>query len=268
VTKAEQRRAATRERRLARYQAVIDLYQQGTDMRAIADQLGMSCRTVRRYLTANGFPEMAQRRKRPSILDPHVPYLERRWTAGCRNGTQLYREIAAKGFAGSCSLVRQWAGKMRKEDQQMIVPGKPSARPRSRAVRPWSAQYAVWLLLKDLETLSAEKRAALRRMLDASPALPRAYGFAQSFLQIVRHRLSKALEPWLKAVLENGIAELSGFARSLNKDIDAVLAALSLPWSNGQVEGQVNRLKLIKRQMYGRAKFDLLRLRVLAYADP
>ncbi len=74
------------------------------------------------------------------------------------------------------------------------------------------------------------------------------------------------MEPWLTAVIESKIPELNGFARSLSRDKDAVLAALSLPWSNGQVEGQVNRLKLIKRQMYGRAKFDLLRLRVLAHS--
>jgi transposase len=105
-------------------------------------------------------------------------------------------------------------------------------------------------------------------MLDASPALRRVYNFAQAFIRIVRHRLSKALKPWLSAVTENKIPELSSFARSLARDKNAVLAALSLPWSNGQVEGQVNRLKLVKHQMYGRANFDLLRLRVLVYSGP
>jgi transposase len=268
LTKAEQMKAATRERRLARYQAITDLAEQGANMRAIARQSGMSRRTIGRYLRAGDFPEMAQRRKRPSILDPYLPHLRRRWMAGCRNGTQLYREVAAKGFRGSCSLVRQWAAKMRREDPESIGPGRPSTKRRRRGVRPWSAQYAVWLLLKDPEALADDKRAALQRMLRASPAVACAHTLAQAFLRIVRERLPEALEPWLKMVLENRIPELSGFARSLNRDIEAVVAALSLPWSNGQVEGQVNRLKLIKRQMYGRAKFDLLRLRVLAYSGP
>ena len=100
-------------------------------------------------------------------------------------------------------------------------------------------------------------------MLNASVKLQCAYNFAQSFIRMVRYRLSRSLQPWLTTVIENKISELSTFAYSLRRDKNAVLAALSLPWSNGQVEGQVNRLKLIKRQMYGRAKFDLLRLRVL-----
>ena len=115
----------------------------------------------------------------------------------------------------------------------------------------------------DPEELSADKKAALERMLAVSPEVQKAYCFGQEFLRIVRQRLSKALDPWMAAVIEYDIPELSDFARSLGRDKEAVLAALELSWSNGQVEGQVNRLKLIKRQMYGRAKFDLLRARVL-----
>jgi transposase len=267
LTKAEQRKAATRERRLARYQTVMNLREQGVETRAMARQLRMSRKTIKRYLTAGGFPEMAQRRKRKSVLDPYLPYLAQRWVAGCRNGAQLYREIAANGFTGSRPLVGRWAAKRRKEDPKPVAPHDPPAKPKHRGIRPWSAQHAVWLLLKEPESLSAERRAALERMLAASATLRSAHGFAQTFIQIIRGRLAEALEPWLKAVVESKLPPLTGFAGSLTKDINAVLAALSLPWSNGQVEGQVNRLKLIKRQMYGRAKFDLLRLRVLAYSD-
>jgi len=105
-------------------------------------------------------------------------------------------------------------------------------------------------------------------MLAASSTVQRAYNFGQAFLRIVRQRLSRALEPWLRAAVEHNIPELNGFARSLEQDKGAVLAALTLSWSNGQVEGQVNRLKLIKRQMYGRAQLDLLRLRALAPSGP
>jgi transposase len=105
-------------------------------------------------------------------------------------------------------------------------------------------------------------------MLSTSPVLRQAYEFAQEFIEMIRQRLPAALEPWLAAVIKNRIPELASFARSLEKDKKAVLAALTLPWSNGQVEGHVTRLKLIKRQMYGRAHFDLLRVRVLSYSGP
>jgi transposase len=246
----------------------MDLREQGVKIRAIARQLGMSRETVRRYIQADGFPETSKRRKRRSILDPYLPYLKQRWMAGCRNGVQLYREIQKKGYSGSRPLVSRWAAEMRKQYPRPRPSRKAPARVKPRPKRPWSARYAVWLLLKDPETLSSKKRAALQRMLEVSSVLQRAYNFAQAFIRIVRHRLSKALQPWLNAVIEYRIPELRSLARSLQREKAAVLAALSLPWSNGQVEGQVNRLKLIKRQMYGRAKFDLLRSRVLAYADP
>jgi transposase len=264
LTKTEQNRQATRKRRLARYQTVVELHRQGVKMRAIARQLGMSPRTIRRYIEAGSFPEMAQRRKTPSILDPFLPYLNQRWQAGYQNASQLYREIKAQGYPGCQSLVGQWAGRKRQLLSTAIPTNKSSTTTKSSVQRPWSAGYAVWLLIKAPEKLSDEEQATLDRMLQASPVVKRAYQFGQAFLRIVRQRYTKAFNPWLEALLESDLTELRAFARSLKKDQDAVWAALSLPWSNAQVEGQINRLKFIKRQMYGRAKFDLLRLRVLA----
>lgn len=263
LTKAEQKRQATRKRRLARYQTVVDLHRQDVKMRAIARQLGMSPRTVRRYVEAGSFPEMAQRRKAPSILDPFISYLNQRWEAGYQNASQLYREIKAQGYHGCQSLVGQWAAQKRQLLPIAIFTNK-STTAKSSIRRPWSAGYAVWLLIKAPEKLSDEERAALDRILQASPVVKRAYQFGQAFLRIVRQRYTRALNPWLEALLESDLTELRRFARSLKKDQDAVWAALSFPWSNAQVEGQINRLKFIKRQMYGRAEFDLLRLRVLA----
>jgi transposase len=265
-TRLELREQATRERRLARYQAVIALRDEGMSIRAISRELGIGRATVRRYIKAGSFPEMAKRRKRCSILDPYVPYLEKRWAGGCHNGMQLYREIEEQGYSGSRPLVSRWAAQMRKQEPRPTTADDVPAKPMKKANRPWSARYAVWLLLGQPDTLSDKKKAALERMLAVSSVVQRVYSFAQAFIRTVRQRYSKSLEPWLTGVIESKLPELSGFARSLNRDKDAVLAALTLPWSNGQVEGQVNRLKLIKRQMYGRAKFDLLRLRVLAHS--
>ncbi len=262
-TKLEQRQQEARERRLARYQAVLDLHEQGAKSRAIARQLGLSRSTVRRYLKAGGFPERSKRGGQSSLLDSYLPYLEQRWDEGCHNGVQLYREIQQVGYSGSRPTVSRWVAKMRRQTPGRKGPEQPSAQLK-KVTRPWSARYAVWLLLKEPEGLEPDKRAALERMLDASPGLRPAYNFAQAFLRMVRHREAKGLRPWLDAVIEYKIPELSGFAKSLERDFNAVYAALSLPWSNGQVEGQVNRLKMIKRQMYGRAGFNLLRQRVLA----
>jgi transposase len=267
-TQAEQRRQAARERRQARYQAVIDLHQQGIKMRAIARQLKMSRETVRRYLRAGGFPETRQRRKRHSVLEPYLAYLKQRWTEGCHNGSQLYRELKQQGYTRSRALVGRWVAQMRKQEPTPASDMAALPKVQQQVVRPWSARYASWLLLKVPEVLSTAEKGALERMLQASATVRRAYGFAQSFVRMVRYRFSRSLDPWLRAVTENQIPELSSLAQGIGQDKAAVLAALSLPWSNGQVEGQVNRLKLIKRQMYGRAKFDLLRARVLFGSGP
>lgn len=268
LTKAESRRQATRERRLERYNTVMELHQGGMSIRAIARELGMGRGTVRRYLNAGSFPEMGERKRKPSILDPYLPYLESRWAEGYQNALQLFRDIEKQGYPGSPQTVSRWAWKRRKQDPQPSLHTERAEKPRRKTVQPWSPQYAVWLLIRSPETLSSKKKSALERMLDASSVLRLAYQYAQEFIEIVCQRLPEALEPWLTSVIKERIPGLLGFARGLERDKSAVLAALLLPWSNGQVEGQVTRLKLIKRQMYGRAKFDLLRLRVLARSSP
>lgn len=226
----------------------------------------MSRATVRRYLNAEDVPQASKRRKRASFLDSFLPYLTQRWANGMHNASQLYREIHEQGYTGSYPLVNRWTVTMRKQNTDTTTASSPKTPTgtQSSAQRPWSAYSAVWLLIRDPATLSDKQQAALTRMLDASPLLKPIYNFAQAFIRIIRQRLSKAMPPWIKAVVEYKIPELGGLARSLMQDQGAVLSALTLPWSNGQVEGQVNRLKLIKRQMYGRAGFDLLRVRVLA----
>jgi len=268
LTKAEQRQQATRERRLANYQAVVTLRQQRLNIRAIARQTGLSRRTVRRYLRAGTFPEMGQRRRYSRRLGPYEAYLQQRWSEGCHNAAQLYREIRAQGYVGSQSLLRPWAARRRRQDPPAISAAEGEPQPQAAPSRPWSARRAVWLLVKDPAALEPEEGCTLERMLAASDDVRRAYCFGQAFARIVRQGIARALEPWLTAIHQYNVVGLGSFAQSLQQDKAAVLAALTLPWSNGQVEGQVNRLKLLKRQMYGRAGFDLLRIRVLHYGGP
>lgn len=243
---------------------VIELHQLGQDVRAISRAVGLARKTVRKYLDAGSFPEWGTPTRHNLILTPYLPYLNQQWAKGQHNACQLYREIKAQGYPGSRGTVRRWATKMRKTVTTPSQADKLAAQAKVTYAQPCSAQYATWLLMANQPDLSADKQDALVRILQTSAEVTRSYNFAQAFLRIVRQRLSKALDPWLEAVLTYRVPGLVHFARGLKKDLAAVRAALTLPYSNGQVEGQTNRLKLIKRQMYGRANFDLLRLRVLS----
>jgi transposase len=125
-----------------------------------------------------------------------------------------------------------------------------------------SARRLVWLLLKGESELGSDEQ-QLRSLLLQEPIVATGHALAQRFLEMVRQRNEATLDSWLKDCLTSGIREMANFASGLQQDEAAVRAALSLPWSTGQVEGQITRLKLVKRQMYRRATFDLLRQRVL-----
>ena len=130
--------------------------------------------------------------------------------------------------------------------------------------RRCSARQAAWLLVRRPDDLEDADRCIVERLCQHSAVIDTAYHLAQDFIQIVRERQATALSPWLDRAVASDIPEIGSFVAGLQRDQAAVQAALDLSWSNGQVEGQVNRLKLIKRSMYGRANFDLLRQRVLA----
>jgi transposase len=270
-TRAEQARHVSRERRQARYAAVMALHTAGVSVRAIAKQLHLSRVTVTRYLAAGTFPERARPQRQPSILDPFIPYMQARWRAGCDNGMQLWREISKQGYGGSRALVSRWVAQQRGVLTAAGSPGAPKRRgrpPRDHAPqpagRPLSARRAAWLLVRRPDEIKEEEHALLQQLTAACRAVATAHALAQSFTQMVRERTEAALDGWFEAVEESGLQDLRSFAAGLRRDEAAVRAGLSLPWSQGQVEGQVNRLKLIKRSGYGRANFDLLRQRVVA----
>lgn len=256
-------------RRQERFDEVGQLKQAGYSDRAISRQLKMSTTTVRKYVEAEQCPRYPAGRVSSSKLTPWLPYLEERWQAGCTNASQLWREIEGQGFSGCLGVVGLWASKQRKllPTPQRYSRQQPDTVPPSliRQTRPlpWSAQRVSWLIILDKEKLDDEEQAARRRMLDADPQVVTVDRLAQQFIQMVKERSGQGLDQWLQDVTVSGIKSLRSFANGLRSDLAAVRNALSMPWSNGQVEGQINRLKFIKRQMYGRAKLDLLRKRVL-----
>ncbi len=142
-----------------------------------------------------------------------------------------------------------------RSDGSQVTPDSPA--------RPWTAKQAVWWFIRDPSDLKEKEQQALEAIRQASPTADTVYELAQDFMQMLRHREGHRLDGWLDQVRASHIPELQRFARSIQRDKDAVLAGLTLQESNGVVEGNINKLKLIKRMMYGRAEFPLLRQRVL-----
>lgn len=272
---------AARRKRLANYKKVKKLHEQGMNMLAICRSLGMSREAVRRYVHADSFPERRRPPRQPSILDPFEPYLGKRWQEGLRNASQLWREIREQGYPGTPKRVLEWA-RQRREEPAPTTPGRYQATmakrcqkrtlrdPIGKADRPPSPKRLVWLLLGDPVNMEATERGALDRMLKASADVAVIYPLIQQFKKMIKKTNSdgqaQRFDCWLKAALTSGVKDFETFALGLKREHSAVEAALTLPYSNGQTEGQINKLKLIKRQMYGRASFPMLRQRVLGAA--
>lgn len=266
LTRGERDQQMRRAHRHARYVEVMALHAQGVSQREIARALRIGRRTIRQFVRMGSFPERAPTATRRTIVDRYEPYLRERWNAGCQNAEQLWREISAQGFAGSVSLVRRHLARWRAEPGK---PGRIGKAPRAThtvappARRVFSARQTAWLLLREPADLDADQQRYLEHLGDCCPESRRVQALARDFQSLIRTHDHAALASWLEVAQGCGIAELVGFAAGIRSDRAAVEAALTLPWSQGQTEGQVNRLKVIKRTMYGRAKFDLLRQRML-----
>ena len=253
-TQAERQRAERQEQRQARYEEVANLQRDGVAIKQIARQLGMARNAVRRWLRA-GEATVYRRAPGRSVLDRHLAYVEQRWAEGRCNTAQLWRELRDQGFDGGYDIVRRWATRRRALDAASTSQTRPMP-----SWRVPSSRRAARLLTTPGEALTKADRRFVDTLRVLSPEVCTAADAVNAFCRMVRARDVAALHDWLTAARYSA---LRGFVVGLISDIDAVRAALSQPWSNGPVEGQVNRLKLLKRQMYGRANFDLLRSRVL-----
>ena len=244
------------------------LHEQGWSFASIARMLGMNKKTVAKFVRAEQFPEARPRGDRRRKLTPYLAYLQSHWEAGEQNAAKLYRTIRVQGFRGSETTVGAYLSELRDETEPRSGPRRslPRATPQGQRWKPHapSSRRATWLILQRQEKLSDEQRRARDLVLGAHPELTTACLLAQVFAQMIRAREAKRLVPWLEQATDSGVPELVSFVAGVRRDQAAVLAALSYPWSQGQVEGQIHRLKLLKRQSYGQAGFDLLRHRVLA----
>jgi len=247
---------------------VHKLRQQGFQVKDIAHHLGMGKRTVFTYLASPEFPEWKpspQRRSKPTMLTPYKGYLLERWNAGQRQTKPLVQEIAQQGYTGTYKTVAKYLHHLRQNQRQQLdkLEGRgPMPATCDAGQPPLTARRAVWLLLKGAKPQSTEDEALVLK-LQQHPDLVVAIQLAQQFADLVRHRQPEQLDPWLKRANSSSIKQFQNFAKSLQEDYEAVKAGVTLEVSNGQVEGQVNRLKMIKRQMYGRAGLALLSRRFL-----
>jgi transposase len=264
LSHAERERQRRRSRRLERYNAVLALHAKGVSARQIARSLDLDRQTVRKYIHAGAFPEIGPRAKRPSLLDPHRAYLRRRWDEGCHNAMQHFRELKGRGFAGQRAIVADAVARLRQgrsvgdaTEIRQVVEEAPKRRVSPRQVR--------WWFQGKPDEQDAETRDVLTRFLADHDEARGIYDLTQRFGQMIRERRQDDLASWLRDA-RRGPRELQSFARGIDRDRAAVDAALTYEWSQGQVEGQVNRLKLTKRSMFGRGKVDLLRRRMLEAA--
>jgi transposase len=222
----------------------------------------MSPATVRRFTRASTFPERAQYR-RGSRLDPYLPYVHHRWAQGARNPLVLWREISAQGYTGTPRMLERYVTRLHQrlkgltphESAHFLQAATTFKTPSVRQVPAW--------LQKPQHSLTVEQAQFVSHLCEVSPDVKVVRELVLAFRQLVKERAVATFPAWLETAEQCPVVEVRNFAVGIRQEYGAVAAALEYPWSNGPVEGQVNRLKTIKRQMYGRAKFDLLRARVL-----
>lgn len=242
------------DRRRARYEQVKALQQQGWSINEIRKHLGWSYAQVQRFFEADTYPLMSRGRYK-SVMDQVEAYLRQRWPA-TQNARHLYHEVQQHGYRGSEVTLRRYVHRWRV--------ARPSLPPRAPStMRVPTPRATMWLLMRAPTKLGPQDRAVVAEVLKNSDPIQQAVTLVQSFRRLLHRRDEAGLTGWMEQAATCGLKAFANFVTSLRRDEEAVHAAFSSPWSNGQVEGHINRLKTVKRQMYGRANFDLLRARVL-----
>jgi transposase len=238
------------------------LHHQGWTAPAIAQHVGLSLRTVQRDLRSATFAGRKRRSDRgESVLNPYKPYLLERWNAGCYTAMRLFRDLRQRGYAGGYGVVAAYARRLRQA--QGLPPGRRCPRRSLPMVaeppsQPLTPRRATWLVLRR-ETKRTEAEAQqLAHLRAQQAAVAEAIDLAQDFTRLVRQRQPERLDPWLQRATTSTVDAIRRFATGLYEDYEAVKAGVTLPWSSGPVEGHINRLKMLKRQMFGRARLDLL----------
>lgn len=256
------------ERLVEQWKEIRRLHLAGAKVKDIAEWTGASRRTVYRYRELAEPPPRRVYKRRASVLDPYLPYLLRRWNEGCRSAKRLHAEIRAQGYRHSIDTVNRLLSSFRyTEEQGKMLPQisrAPKAKRRSIAGSSPSAKNVAALFMRREEMLNAEQEEYLEKLCASDAALADARRLTKEFGKMVRSLEGEKLDGWLEAAAGCEASVIKKFAAGLEKDLAAVRAGLTEKWSNGPVEGFIHKLKLVKRQGYGKAGFDLLKARMLA----
>jgi hypothetical protein len=238
LTQMQVRRQKQRQRRLELYEKVMQLHAEGHSQRAIGTALQIQRKTVGRCVRAGDFPERKKFKPTASKVYQFADHLRQRWTEGCHNATKLFKEIKKQGYRGQRGMVAQFVAGWRSSK-----PPPPASQPRCV-----SATQVAILATRGPDQLSAEQRSLLTQLCSTCPQLLWMRTLAFDFREPLFSKDGQQMRHWITAAKHCGIGSLVRFGFGLQKDLLAVLAAVETSYSNGQVEGQVNRLKMIKRQ--------------------
>jgi transposase len=258
--KGAQERCARHRQRVRLHKRIWKLSREGYHKEQIAQIVGVSSRSVYRALEQEAPPPPRRRSRSSSIVDPYLSYLASRWNQGCHNVARLYEEIVAQGYTGS-----------RRTLEMRLRPFRPQgAHPVSKQTvildKPPSPRGVALMMVRPEQNRPREQTAYLDQLIQSNETIAAVFKLAQDFGRLLRKREGQLrLEQWKAAAQASGIAELIAFVDGLAADAEAVANGCSLTWSNGMVEGFINKVKWIKRSSYGQAGFPLLQHRVLLH---
>jgi transposase len=252
----------TREKARELFESIHALSKKGMKNAQVARELGIHRHTVEKYLTFKSPPQRRHFTKKVSAIAPYEDYILGRWEQGCRNATQIWREISEQGYPGAYKNVVRITRYLKEQERlAKPLPDRPPG---------ILASHAAGILVKRPENRSEEEVRTLMRLTTVHRVTERCCALFEQLAEMIRDKEQTSqeqvrgrLEEWIGEAKASGVAELKAFAVKLFQDIEAVVAAMVMPYSQGQTEGRINKLKLVKRSMYGRGKFDLLRQRVL-----
>jgi transposase len=244
------------------FESIHALAQQGMTKSAIARTLGVHRHTVQKYSALDAPPRRKPYIRKRSSLTPYEAYILKRWSDGCRNATQIWKEIVEQGYPGAYRNVARITEYLKKRER--------TGEPLPDAPAGLSPVQAAGMLVVRPEKRKEEEQLAIEQLKRVHGSIRSSACLLEEFARMLREKeddcaekARERLESWMAGAEDSGIPELGAFVVKLRQDLEAVLAAMVLPYSQGQTEGRINKLKLIKRSMYGRGKFDLLRQRVL-----
>ena len=268
TAKAQQHTQDAHQRRVKQQEEVKKLHEQQWSQKAIAQEVGVSVRTVHRLLNLPDLPETLPRRSTfgVSVLDPYKQELLEWWNAGIRKPKGLMALLQQKGYTGSQRTLERYISQLR--EAQGLPPTRVQAPQNLPKVidpqtPPLTARRATYLILLKADNRDSEEIELLEQLVKQHPDLTTAVDLADEFLQLLREQQAEAFDGWLLKALKSSLKPFQKFAEGLFEDYAAVKASMMTNVSNGPVEGWINRLKMVKRQMYGRAGLELLSKRFI-----